>query len=51
MIGRMLHDLHQQEKTILIVVTHSLELAKLFPRQLEMNEGRLIGETRLTHQQ
>lgn len=40
-IGQLLLDLHQQERTILVVVTHSLELARLFPRRLEMNDGKL----------
>lgn len=41
-IGDLLLDLHRQERTILIAVTHSAELAALFPRRLEMNEGRLV---------
>jgi len=40
-IGRLLLDLHSQERTILIVVTHSPELAALFPRTLAMDDGRL----------
>jgi lipoprotein-releasing system ATP-binding protein len=40
-IGRLLLELHQQENTILIVVTHSLDLARSFPRRLEMLDGRL----------
>jgi lipoprotein-releasing system ATP-binding protein len=40
-IGELLTELHHQEKTILIVVTHSPELAKLFPRRAEMADGRL----------
>jgi len=40
-IGGLLLDLHRQEQTILVVVTHSAELAKSFPRQLEMNDGAL----------
>jgi lipoprotein-releasing system ATP-binding protein len=41
-VGQLLMDLHQQEKTILVVVTHSTELARLFPRQMEMNDGALV---------
>jgi lipoprotein-releasing system ATP-binding protein len=41
-IGKLLLDLHQQEQTILIVVTHSQELAGLFPRVLEMESGTLV---------
>jgi lipoprotein-releasing system ATP-binding protein len=37
----LLLDLHRQEQTILVVVTHSLELARLFPRRLEMADGTL----------
>jgi lipoprotein-releasing system ATP-binding protein len=40
-VGRLLLDLHRQEQTLLIVVTHSAELAHLFPRQMEMSDGRL----------
>jgi lipoprotein-releasing system ATP-binding protein len=40
-VGQLLSDLHQQEQTILIVVTHSAELARLFPRRMEMLDGRL----------
>lgn len=40
-IGELLTELHKQEKTILIVVTHSTELAKLLPRRAEMADGKL----------
>jgi lipoprotein-releasing system ATP-binding protein len=40
-VGRLLLELHQQEQTMLIVVTHSAELARNFPRQMEMAEGNL----------
>jgi lipoprotein-releasing system ATP-binding protein len=40
-VGELLRELHQQEQTLLIVVTHSAELAGLFPRQLEMADGLL----------
>jgi lipoprotein-releasing system ATP-binding protein len=40
-VGQLLLDLHRQEKTMLVVVTHSAELAKLFPRVLEMVDGTL----------
>jgi len=42
-VGGLLLDLHRQEQTILVVVTHSSELARAFPRQLEMNDGALQG--------
>ena len=37
----LLVELHHQENTILVVVTHSPDLARLFPRRLEMVDGRL----------
>jgi len=40
-VGELLLDLHRQEQTILNVVTHSLELARIFPRQMEMADGTL----------
>jgi len=41
-VGQLLLDLHGQEKTVLVVVTHSAELARSFPRQMEMNDGTLV---------
>ena len=40
-VGQLLFDLHRQEQTILVVVTHSQELAQRFPRHLEMIDGTL----------
>jgi lipoprotein-releasing system ATP-binding protein len=40
-VGQLLLDLHRQEQTILLVVTHSPELAKMFAKKLEMIDGRL----------
>lgn len=40
-VGELLLDLHRQENNILVVVTHSADLARLFPRRLEMTDGRL----------
>jgi lipoprotein-releasing system ATP-binding protein len=40
-IGQLLLDLHRQEQTMLVVVTHSPELAGLLPRRLDMADGRL----------
>jgi len=47
-IGELLLELHRQERTILIAVTHSADLARTFPRQLEMADGLLesFAETR-----
>jgi lipoprotein-releasing system ATP-binding protein len=40
-VGDLLLELHRQEKTILVVVTHSADLARTFPRRMEMNDGAL----------
>ena len=40
-VGELLLDMHRQEDTILVVVTHSPELARMLPRQLEMLDGTL----------
>src|SRR4051794_33283988 len=40
-VGQLLLDLHRQEQTILVVVTHSQELADGFPRVLLMEDGTL----------
>jgi lipoprotein-releasing system ATP-binding protein len=42
-VGQLLLDLHRQEKTVLVVVTHSAELARSFPQQMEMNDGTLVS--------
>ena len=41
-VGQLLIEMHQQEKTTLIVVTHSPELAKMLPKQMEMLDGALV---------
>jgi lipoprotein-releasing system ATP-binding protein len=45
-VGDLLLDLHRQEKTILIAVTHSPDLAAKFPRRFEMNDGTLTSPQR-----
>jgi lipoprotein-releasing system ATP-binding protein len=40
-IGELLLELHRQENNILVVVTHSAELANSFPRRAEVNDGTL----------
>ena len=40
-VGQLLLDLHREQQTILVAVTHSTELAKAFPRQMEMMDGML----------
>jgi len=40
-VGELLLELHRERSTILIAVTHSAELAALFPRRMQMNDGKL----------
>jgi lipoprotein-releasing system ATP-binding protein len=40
-IGELLLELHRQQQTVLVVVTHSSDLAKLFPTRYEMADGTL----------
>ncbi len=40
-VGQLLLDLQRQENTMLVVVTHSLELARLIQRRLELDDGAL----------
>jgi lipoprotein-releasing system ATP-binding protein len=41
-VADLLLDLHHQENTILVLVTHSLELARRLPRRVELLDGRLV---------
>jgi lipoprotein-releasing system ATP-binding protein len=48
-VADLILALHEQEKNVLIVVTHSLELAGRFPRRTELREGlchEVTGEPR-----
>lgn len=40
-IGQLLIDLQQQEQAMLVVVTHSLELAARMQKRFELDDGRL----------
>ncbi len=40
-VSRLLLELQAQEQTMLLVVTHSLELAGMLQRRLELNDGQL----------
>lgn len=40
-VGQLLLELHRQEQTVLVVVTHSAELARNLPKQMEMVDGNL----------
>jgi lipoprotein-releasing system ATP-binding protein len=44
-VAELLLELHRQEQTIFIVVTHSVELAKMLPKQSEMMDGKLAAWT------
>jgi lipoprotein-releasing system ATP-binding protein len=40
-VASLLLELHQQQETILVVVTHSAELAARFPRRFELTDQQL----------
>jgi lipoprotein-releasing system ATP-binding protein len=40
-VAKLLLDVHREENTILVVVTHSAELAQMLPRQMEMLDATL----------
>lgn len=42
-VGELLLDLHREHETILIVVTHSSDLAAMLPRRWEMVDGLLVA--------
>jgi len=44
-IGKLLLDINQEQNTILICVTHSRELAILFPQHQRLRDGSLVTET------
>ena len=41
-VGTLLLELAEEQRAVLICVTHSLELARRFPRRCELSDGRLI---------
>jgi lipoprotein-releasing system ATP-binding protein len=41
-VGRLLVELQQQENAMLVVVTHSIELADLLGQRYELNDGQLL---------
>jgi predicted ABC-type transport system involved in lysophospholipase L1 biosynthesis ATPase subunit len=41
-IAELLFELHEEEHTIMIAVTHSLDLATRFKQCQELREGRLL---------
>ena len=40
-VAELLLELHREENTILVLVTHSTELARRFPMQAELLDGEL----------
>ena len=41
-IGKLLLEMQRTENTMLVVVTHSEQLASLFGRRMEIDDGRLV---------
>ena len=41
-VADLLFELHRTFRSILMVVTHSLELAARFKRRVELRDGRLV---------
>jgi lipoprotein-releasing system ATP-binding protein len=41
-VGSLLLELNREQRTLLICVTHSLELAARFPRRMELADGKLV---------
>jgi lipoprotein-releasing system ATP-binding protein len=44
-VGSLLVEMQQQERTMLLVVTHSAELAAQVQRRYELDDGRLVERT------
>ena len=44
-IGKLLLEINQEQNTVLICVTHSRELATLFPQHQRLRDGSLVTET------
>lgn len=49
-VGDLLLELNSEQNTMLIGVTHSLELAAKFPRRLDLQEGSLVPQESGTQQ-
>jgi predicted ABC-type transport system involved in lysophospholipase L1 biosynthesis ATPase subunit len=43
-VAALLHDLHQRQKTTLVIVTHSAQLAARWPHIYEMTDRRLVEQ-------
>lgn len=44
-VGSLLLELNREFNTLLVCVTHSLELAKRFPRHCELLDGKLVNQS------
>jgi predicted ABC-type transport system involved in lysophospholipase L1 biosynthesis ATPase subunit len=44
-VAALLFELHHQEQTLLITVTHSQEIANKFQQRLELRDGSLIQKS------
>jgi lipoprotein-releasing system ATP-binding protein len=44
-VATLLLDLHRERQTMLVVVTHSPELAGRLPRRFHLEDGRLVERT------
>ncbi len=42
-VGKLLVELQREEQTMMIAVTHSLDLAAMFDKRLELDAGRLVA--------
>ena len=42
-VGSLLLEMHEQEEMMLVVVTHSLELAAMLDRQYRLDDGKLVN--------
>ena len=41
-VGSLLLEMHEQEEMMLVVVTHSQELAAMLDRQYQLDDGKLV---------
>jgi len=46
-IGSLLLEMHEQEEMMLVVVTHSLELAGMLDRQYRLDDGKLVSTSEI----
>ncbi|MEW4563996.1 ABC transporter ATP-binding protein [Bremerella sp. JC770] len=48
-VGNLLLELQKEEQSVLIVVTHSQELATIFQQQYHLDDGKLQGQPPVAH--